>query len=159
MPSTNREGRNVLGSKQWDREGEKGVNLFDIELIFDEKERLTKARLEEVLIVVLENSCQRTAREEYSPAGFEGQEIVRSTVVGPEEDRKGHTIGSRSRQNVADVSAAIREGHEARAARRIGTQTAVVVALTNAAVFRKVSHSMSLMMKDCEGSKKFSSRV
>lgn len=62
-----------------------------------------------------------------------GQEVVCSSVIGCEEDEKGHAIHSRRRQSGIDVRAAIREGHKTRAAQSSEAQLGTVNARTDVA--------------------------
>lgn len=122
-------GRNLPGSKPRAREGVKVVNLFDVKTVFDERQRETKARMKKSLDVPLEKPSQRTALDEISTVVFNGQEVLRSTVVGRHGDEKGPAINKRRQQSDAEVSDAIREGHEARTAR--SSESAIFDAPTN----------------------------
>lgn len=95
----------------------KFVNLLDVKLMFDEKERVGNARLDEALNVVPDRSSQETTGEEVSLVVFKGEEVVRSTVVAKEKEGKGHPIDIRRGQGDANVRAAILQCYKARAAR------------------------------------------
>lgn len=56
--------------------------FFDLKIMFDERERVAKARLEEVLKVVPDRPSPGTAGEEGSFVVVKGQEVVPSTFVG-----------------------------------------------------------------------------
>lgn len=130
---TERGGRNYVGSKPRAREGVKVVNLSDSKAMFDEKERVAKARLEKAQNVMPDNPSQETAGKEVSIVVVEGQLVVRSTVVGQEEDGKSYTIDSPCRQSDANVRAAIRESHKVWAARRSNEKPATIDAPTDVA--------------------------
>lgn len=80
VPSTHQGGRSYPSSKQREREGMNAVNLFDIDLLFDEKERVAVARLEKSLNVVPDKHSQWNVGEGSTPEvvkalwGFQGLE-------------------------------------------------------------------------------------
>lgn len=59
--------------------------MFGIKGVFDEKERMTKARLEKALSAVSDKPSERTIEEENIFVVVESREVVRGAVVGHEE--------------------------------------------------------------------------
>lgn len=57
-------------------------------MMFDDKERVDKARFEKALNAVLDKSSLAVSGKDGSSAVGEGQEVVQSTVSGEGEDEK-----------------------------------------------------------------------
>lgn len=135
------------GSRPRACEGVKVVSSFNIMRILDEKESVAETRFEKALSAVPNKPFQGIAGKEVNSVVTEGQEIVRSTAVGLEEEKKGCTIDSRRLQSDIDTHAHICESHKARAAWRSEVQPVIADALTDVANGRKgVASEVSMVM-------------
>lgn len=100
--------------------------MFDVSLIFVEKNRVARVPSRKALNAVLHNLSQGTAEEEFSCLVKEDQEVVRSNIEDQKKDDMSHRVYGRCRKSAVEMRAAFCEGFTVRAAQRCEAQCRIV---------------------------------
>lgn len=145
LPLTHRGDCNYPGSKYRTHEGVEVVNLIDILVIFDEKEKLQSERLAKLIATSVGDGFRAasTAGEELSSVVNDDVEKIRGVVSVGEVVGKGPTVNSRYLPNREDMRVPALAGRKARNAPMTATKAVDVYAPTNANEVGRVPDAMS----------------